>query len=94
MKGMIAISQIGVLDFNCGVGLCQAKTKFRKLRYKQQFSRITQSWVIQKAHLLIKIDMMTYSARLFTCNTQKSTLYQKFWMFLNILHPSKSLTKR
>lgn len=48
-KGMIARSQLAaVLDFNCGVGLNQVVTKSGKLRYKQQFSKVTQSWVVKK----------------------------------------------
>ena len=46
-KGMIARSQLAILDFNSGVGLSQAKTKKGKLRFKQQFSKVTQSWVIK-----------------------------------------------
>lgn len=47
-EGMIARSQLAVLDFNSGVGLCHAETTTGKLRYKQQFSRVTQTWVIKK----------------------------------------------
>ena len=47
-EGMIARSQLAVLDFNSGVGLCQAQTEGGDLRYKQQFSKVTQSWVVKK----------------------------------------------
>ena len=42
---MIARFQITVLDFNAGVGLKQAETKVREPRFKQQFSKVSQSWV-------------------------------------------------
>ena len=41
-KGMIAFSQLAVLDFNAGVGLKQAGTKLGELRSKQQFSKVAQ----------------------------------------------------
>ena len=41
---MIARAQLTVLDFNAEVRLKQKK----KLRFKHQFSKITQSWVIKK----------------------------------------------
>ena len=47
-NGMIARSQLAVLDFNSGVGLAQAKTKKGTLRFKQQHSKVTQSWVMKK----------------------------------------------
>ena len=47
-NGMIARSQLAVLDFNSGVGSQQAVTKAGNLRYKQQFSRVTQNWVVKK----------------------------------------------
>ena len=47
-KGMIARSQLTRLDFNAGVGLQQAETKFLELRFKQQFSKVTQSWIAKK----------------------------------------------
>ena len=46
--GMVARGQLAVLDFNSGVGLDQAKNKQGELRYKHQFSKITQSWVAKK----------------------------------------------
>ena len=39
---MIACSQLVVLDFNAGDGLKQAETKLGELRFKQQFSKVTQ----------------------------------------------------
>ena len=41
-EGMIACSQLVVLDFNAGDGLKQAETKLGELRFKQQFSKVTQ----------------------------------------------------
>ena len=35
---MIARAELAVLDFNCGVGVGQGK-----LRFKQQYSKVTQS---------------------------------------------------
>ena len=46
--GMIARSQLAVLDFNSGVGAQQATTKAGNLRFKQQYSRITDTWVLKK----------------------------------------------
>ena len=48
MSGMIARAELAVLDFNSGVGIGQATTKAGKLRFKQQFSKVTQSWVVKK----------------------------------------------
>ena len=45
---MIARAELAALDFNAGMGLQHAKTKKGELRYKQQFSRITQSWFVKK----------------------------------------------
>ena len=47
-QGMIARAQLAVLDFNAGVGLEQSKNKNGELRFKHQFSKITQSWVVKK----------------------------------------------
>ena len=47
LEGMIARAELAVLDFNCGVGIDQAKTKSGKLRFKQQYSKVTQSWVVK-----------------------------------------------
>ncbi len=46
--GMIARAQLAILDFNSGVRLPQAKTKSGKLKFKQQFSKVTQTWVVKK----------------------------------------------
>lgn len=46
--GMIARAQLAVLDFNSGVGLDHATNKQGVLRYKHQFSKVTQSWVAKK----------------------------------------------
>ena len=48
LPGIIARSQLALLDFNSGVGLNQATTATQQFRYKQQFSKVTQSWVIKK----------------------------------------------
>ena len=45
---MIARAELAPLDFNAGMGLQHPKTKKGELRYKQQFSRITQSWFVKK----------------------------------------------
>ena len=49
-SGMIARAQLVVLDFNSGVGLEQSNNKQGDLRYKHQFSKITQSWVVKITH--------------------------------------------
>ena len=48
LEGMIARTQLAVLDFNSGSNNVQATTKDGTLQYKQQFSRVTQSWVVKK----------------------------------------------
>ena len=48
LRGMIARAELAVLDFNCGVGVGQAKTQSDKLRFKQQYSKVTQSWVVKQ----------------------------------------------
>ena len=45
---MIARAQLAVLDFNSGVGLAHRKNKQGDLQSKHQFSKITQSWVVNK----------------------------------------------
>ena len=47
LYGMIARTQLAVLDFNCG-SENQAMTQNGALRYKQVFSRVTQAWVVKK----------------------------------------------
>ena len=44
-EGMIARSQLAVPDFKTGVGVKHLETKLGELRFKQQFSKVTQSWV-------------------------------------------------
>ena len=68
---MIARSQLAVLDFNSGVGLVQAETKSGKKRYKLQFSKVTQNWVVKKIksgkeklyldHLLTEVNYLKSS---------------------------------
>ena len=48
LQGMIARTQLAVLDFNSGIDNQQATTKDGTLRFKHSFSRVTQSWVIKK----------------------------------------------
>ena len=45
-SGMIARSQIAVLDFNAGIDRSQDASE--ENHYKQQFSKVTQSWVLKK----------------------------------------------
>ena len=47
-EGMIACSQLDVLDFNTGAGLKQAETKLGEIKFKQQFSKVAQLWVAKK----------------------------------------------
>ena len=46
--GMIARTQLAVLDYNCGADCSQATTADGALRYKQSFSKVTQGWVVKK----------------------------------------------
>ena len=48
LEGMIARTQLAVLDYNCGLSNTQTTTKDGKQRYKQIFSKVTQSWVVKK----------------------------------------------
>ena len=45
---MIARFQLALLDFNAGGSLKQAETKLGEIRFMQQFSKVTQSWVAKK----------------------------------------------
>ena len=45
---MIARAELAVLDLNHGVGVGQAKTQSGKLCFKQQYSKVTQSWVVKQ----------------------------------------------
>ena len=47
-KGMVAKSQLAVMDFNSGVNRKQATTITGDLRYKQSYSKVTQNWVVKK----------------------------------------------
>lgn len=47
-KGMIARSQLAVLDFNSGVHREQSKTRSGELRFKQVYSKVTKNWVVKK----------------------------------------------
>ena len=46
-SGMIARSQLAVLDHNAGVGSAQSETQKVEKRFKLQFSKVTQSWVVK-----------------------------------------------
>lgn len=46
--GMVARSQLAVLDHNSGLLSGQAQTKAGNLRYKHQFSKVSGSWVVKK----------------------------------------------
>ena len=48
LKGMVARTQLVVLNYNCGSNNTQATTKDGKRRYKQIFSKVTQNWVVKK----------------------------------------------
>ena len=48
LQGMIARAELAVLDLNYGGGAGQAKTQSGKLRFKQQYSKVTQSWVVKQ----------------------------------------------
>ena len=48
LGGMIAKTQLAMLDYNCGSNNTQIATKDGKRRYKQIFSKVTQNWVVKK----------------------------------------------
>ena len=48
LEGMIARTQLAVLDYNCGSSNTQTTIKDGKQRHKQIFSKLTQSWVVRK----------------------------------------------
>ena len=48
LEGLIARTQLAVLDYNCGSNNTQATTKDGKRRYKQIFSKVTQKWAVKK----------------------------------------------
>ena len=47
-KGMVARSQLAILDFNSGANRDQAVTNSGELRFKQSYSKVTKSWVVKK----------------------------------------------
>ena len=47
MYGMIARTQLAVLDHNCGTNVGQAKTKDNKLKFKQSYSKVTKTWCLK-----------------------------------------------
>ena len=46
-QGMVARSQLAVIDFNLGAGLEQAETSSGEKRIKQNFSKMTKSWEVK-----------------------------------------------
>ena len=48
LEGMIARTQLAVLDYNCGSNNTQATAKDGKKRYKQIFSKVAQNWAVKK----------------------------------------------
>ena len=48
LEGMIARTQLAVLDYNCGSNNTQATTKDGERRYKHIFSKMAQNWVMKK----------------------------------------------
>ena len=48
LEGMIARTQLAVLDYNCGSSNTQATTKDGKCRYREIFSKVTQNWAVKK----------------------------------------------
>ena len=46
--GMVARSQLAILDHNSGAQSLQATTKKGDLQYKQSFSRVSGCWVVKK----------------------------------------------
>ena len=67
--GMQARAQIAVLDYNSGVDSGHATTKSNDKRYKQVFSKVTQSWVVkpianQKDRSIYLTDMLNETIRL------------------------------
>ena len=46
-EGMIARTQLAVLDFNLGSNLQQAKSKSGEHRYNLSFSKITRNWSVK-----------------------------------------------
>ena len=55
LRAIITRAELPVLDFSCGVGVGQAKTQSGKLRFKQQYSKVTHSWVVKQIRELSDI---------------------------------------
>ena len=90
---MIARAELAVLDFNCGVRVGQDKTQSGKLRFKQQYSKVTQSWVVKqicepKDGVYIQ-HLMDEEFRI----PMKNMNYQSLRTFQKPLLRSRSLTK-
>ena len=73
LHGMIARSQLAVLDFNAGSSVGQAKTKDGRLRYKQSFSKVTQNWVVKK---IAAEKSRHYIHDLFECTIDRNTKFE------------------
>ena len=83
-----------MLDFNRGFGTGQAKTQSDKLHFKQQYSKVTQSWVVKqicepKDGVYIQ-HLMDEEFRI----PMKNMNYQSLRTFQKPLLRSRSLTKR
>ena len=48
LYGMIARTQLAVMDFNSGADDKQATKQDGTFRFKQVFSKVTQTWVVKK----------------------------------------------
>ena len=66
-EGMVARSQLAVMDHNSSIGLKQDETKKGEKRFKLVFSRITQTWVTKpikekkdKSYLQYMVDEVFY----------------------------------
>ena len=66
-EGMVARSQLAVMDHNSSIGLKQDETKKGEKRFKLVFSRITQTWVTKpikekkdKSYLQYMVDEVSY----------------------------------
>lgn len=65
-SSMIARSQIAVMDFNAGVQQLENQGEHR---YKQQFSKVTQTWVLKK--------ITPRKERIYLDDLMKETIYLK-----------------
>ena len=66
-EGMVARSQLAVMDHNSSIGLKQDETKKGEKRFKLSFSKVTQTWVTKpikkkkdKSYLQYMIDEVFY----------------------------------